>query len=171
VEAVKPELEKEETMRAKWSLILAVASLLVVSVSIVLTKSSQDESAAAVPNRVLMGSAARTDSTTAKSFVDLVPTPGQTFTTNSVSTILVQFDGYARVGEVGRAMDIRAVVDGVPVSPGLMRFSSTGYTTISYAGFLDDVQPGTHTVTMQWQITGGTAYMSNRTFVVWIIPQ
>jgi hypothetical protein len=158
-------------MRTKWLLLLAGLSLIVFSLTNVLTKTSQDELAAAAPNQVLVASASRTDSTTSNSFVDLVPTPGFVFDTTGTSTIMVEFFGSARLSDAGRAMDIRAEVDGTPVNPGAMRFSGTGFTSISYAGFLSNVPAGRHTVNMQWLVTGGTGFMSNRTFIVWVIPQ
>ena len=123
------------------------------------------------PKQVFFGTAARTDSTTSTSFVNLVPTPGQVFTTTGSSTILVEFFGSARLTDAGRAMDIRATVDGRAVNPGPMRFSGTGFTSISYSGFLSNIGAGTHTVTMQWMVTGGTGFISNRTFIVWVFPQ
>ncbi len=123
------------------------------------------------PKNVLFGSAQRTDSTTSTTFVELVPTPGQVFTTTGQSTFLVQFFGSARLSDAGRAMDIRAVVDGQPLNPNGMRFSGTGFTSISYSGFLSNIGPGQHKVTLQWLVTGGTGFMSNRTFIVWVFPQ
>jgi len=158
-------------MRTKWLLLFAGVSLFVFSLTTVLTKTPQDELAAAAPNQVFVGTAARTDSTMSNSFVDLVPTPGHVFDTAGTSTIMVEFFGYARLSDIGRAMDIRAEADGTPVNPGAMRFSGTGFTTISYAGFLSSVPAGRHTVNMQWAVTGGTGFISNRTFIVWVIPQ
>jgi len=157
-------------MRAKWPLVFAGICLLVFGLTNVLTRTTQEQLAASAPNQVYAGSAERIDSTTSTSYVDLVPTPGHVFTTVGYSTIMVEFFGYARLSQVGAAMDIRAVVDGEPVNPGGMRFSGTGFTTISYAGFLSNVGPGTHRVNMQWQVTGGTGYMGGRTFIVWVIP-
>jgi hypothetical protein len=127
--------------------------------------------AASPPKNVFFGSAQRIDSTTSTIFVELVPTPGQVFTTTGQSTFLVQFFGSARLSDAGRAMDIRAVVDGQPLNPNGMRFSGTGFTSISYSGFLSNIGPGQHKVTLQWLVTGGTGFMSNRTFIVWVFPQ
>jgi hypothetical protein len=120
------------------------------------------------PRLVFFGTAARTDSTTSTSFVDLVPTPGQVFSTAGTTTMLVQFFGSARLSAAGQAMDIRATVDGREVNPGPMRFSGTGFTSVSYAGFLSNIGPGTHRLLMQWKVTGGTGSVSNRTFIVWV---
>lgn len=125
---------------------------------------------ASAPKDVFCGTAARTDYTTSLSFVNLVPTPGQVFTTTGTSTIMVQFSGSASLSAAGQTMYIRATVDGTPVNPGQMSYSGTAFSSISYAGFLPRVAAGTHTVTMQWMVTGGTGAISNRTFTVWVIP-
>ncbi|HJR06256.1 MAG TPA: hypothetical protein VJ842_03245 [Pyrinomonadaceae bacterium] len=121
--------------------------------------------------QAFFGTAARTDSTTSTSFVNLVPTPGQVFSTTGNSTFLVQFFGSARLSAAGQAMDLRATVDGNVVNPGPMRYSGTGFSSVCYSGFLSNIGPGTHTVTLQWMVTGGTGFLSNRTFIVWVFPQ
>jgi|GEM_PF-7063811 len=157
-------------MRAKISLLLFAIVFLAVGTAIN-SKSAPEPVPAAAPRQVFFGSAARQDSTTSTTFVNLVPTPGQVFTTTGQSTILVEFFSTARLVTAGKAMDIRAVVDGVPVTPGPMRYSGNGFSSISYSGFRKNVGPGSHTVTMQWMVTGGSGIMDNRTFIVWVIPE
>lgn len=147
------------------------ASTLMLSI-FVLGLAAMPGEAAPPPKNVFFGSAQRTDPTTSTTFAELVPTPGQVFTTTGQSTFLVQFFGSARLSDAGKAMDIRAVVDGHPLNPtNGMRFSGTGFTSISYSGFLSNIGPGQHKVTLQWLVTGGTGFMSNRTFIIWVFPQ
>lgn len=159
-------------MRSKTSLLFLAVVFLAVGTTVNLrSKPASAPLPAAPPSQVFFGSAARQDSTTSTTFVNLVPTPGHVFTTTGQSTILVQFFSDARLTTVGKAMDIRAVVDGVPVSPGAMRYSGNGFSSISYSGFRKNVGPGSHNVTMQWMVTGGTGTMDNRTFIIWVIPE
>lgn len=121
------------------------------------------------PQQVTLGSVYRTDITTSRSFENL-EAPAQTITTTGYSTIMVQYFASARLIGLRTDMSIRGVVDGTPIFPGPMRVESTDTLTISYAGYLARVAPGTHVVGMQWQATEGTAYMGGRTFIVWVFP-
>lgn len=119
------------------------------------------------PEQSFYGSAARISTTTSRSFVDF-PTPGHTFTTKYSRNIVVEFFTSARLTVAGEFLELRAVVDGTPVNPGPMRYTGTDLRSVSYSGFLSGVPPGTHTVTMQWRVTGGAAIMENRTFIIWV---
>ncbi len=137
--------------------------------AIALTQRAAD--AGPPPKAVFFGSGGNLVSTTSRFpvFVDLVPTPGQVITTTGQSTILVEFFGSARLSEPGASMDVRATIDGKPL------FSTNGRTSsgssIGYSAFVTNVGPGQHTVTMQWNVTGGTGFMLGRTFIVWVFPQ
>lgn len=120
------------------------------------------------PVRMLTGTAARTDSTTSTAFVDLVPTPGEGFTTTAVATLTGLFVAECRVGTAGHRLEARITVDGVVANPGVAVLT-TGltYETRSVLGFRVNVPAGSHTVTVQWRVSGGTGYVRNRSFTVW----
>ena len=122
------------------------------------------------PESVFLGSAARIDTTASTTFVNF-PAPGQVFTTTNYRNVLVQFVTSARVTIPGEYLELRALVDGVPVNPGPMRYTGTELSSVAYSGWAPAVAPGTHTITLQWRVTGGSAVMENRTNVVWVIGQ
>ena len=122
------------------------------------------------PESVFLGSAVRIDTTASTTFVNF-PAPGQTFTTTNYRNILVQFVTSARVTIPGEYLELRALVDGVPMNPSTMRYTGTELTSVAFSGWAGAVAPGTHTVTLQWRVTGGSAVMENRTNTVWVIGQ
>lgn len=119
------------------------------------------------PDDLSFVSATRIDTTTSTTFVNV---PGaMTFTTTQYRTFLVEFFTSARVTVPGEYIELRAVVDGVAVSP-TMKYTGTGLSSVAYSGFLVGVAPGFHTVRMQWRVTGGSAIMENRNFIAWVVP-
>jgi hypothetical protein len=120
------------------------------------------------PVRMLTGTAARTDSTASTVFVDLVPTPGEGFSTTAVATLTALFVAECRVGTAGQRLEARITVDGVVASPGVAVLTNgTAYETRSVLAFRTNVAAGSHIVTVQWRVSGGTAYVRNRSFTVW----
>jgi hypothetical protein len=119
------------------------------------------------PDDVTFVSATRVDTTTSTAFVNV---PGAvTVTTTQYRTFLVEFFTSARVTVPGEHIELRAVVDGVAVSP-TMKYTGTELSSVAYSGFLVGVAPGFHTVRMQWRVTGGSAIMENRNFIAWVVP-
>ena len=121
-------------------------------------------------NAIYPGSVTRSDSTSSRSYVTLVG-PGFDIDTAGRSTILVQFTSYGYLNEAGRTLFVRAVVDGVAVNPGSMRYTGTGNASIGYTGWISGLAAGRHTIRMQWAVSGGTATIGNRTTVVTVIPE
>lgn len=157
-------------MRARKSITLTAAVLLVLALSQSSKTTSRVVPVSPPPEAVFLGSAARIDTTASGTFVNF-PAPGQVFTTTNYRNILVQFVTSARVTIPGEYLELRALVDGVPVNPGPMRYTGTELSSVAYSGWASAVAPGTHTVTLQWRVTGGSAVMENRTNVVWVIGQ
>ena len=119
------------------------------------------------PDDLSFVSATRIDTTTSMTFVNV---PGaMTFTTTQHRTFLVEFFTSARVTIPGEHLELRAVVDGVAVSP-TMKYTGTELSSVAYSGFLVGVAPSFHTVRMQWRVTGGSAIMENRNFIAWVVP-
>lgn len=156
-------------MHAGKRLMFIGVVLLILGLFQTLSTASRTEPPPPPPDQMTFGSAARTDTTTSMSFVNF-PTPGQTIMTTNFRTIVVQFYTSARTTVAGAEIELRAVVDGVPVNPGPMRYTGTTFSSMAYSGFLVGVAPGTHTVTMQWRVTAGSAIMGNRQFIVWVVP-
>lgn len=120
------------------------------------------------PVRMLTGTAARTDSTSSTSFADLVPTPGHKFSTTAPATLTALFVAECRVGSAGQRLEARIVVDGVSANPGVAVLTvGTQYETRSLLAFRTNIAAGSHLVTVQLRVSGGTAYVRNRSFTVW----
>jgi hypothetical protein len=131
-----------------------------------LWKGGQD--VANTPVRMLTGTAARTDSTSSTAFVNLVPTPGHKFSTTAVATLTALFVAECRVGEAGARLEVQIVVDGVTANPGTAVLTvGKQYETRSHLAFRTNIPAGTHTVTVQWRVSAGSAYVRNRSFTVW----
>jgi hypothetical protein len=119
------------------------------------------------PARMLTGTAAREDSTVGTSFAELVPTPGQVFSTTQTCTLTCLLVTEARVSTAGAALEVRMMVDGKIANPGAaVLTTNTDYRTATHLAFLTGVQPGSHTVTVQWRVTTGRGYVRNRSFTV-----
>jgi hypothetical protein len=119
---------------------------------------------------IFPGSVLRTDSTSSRTFVTLVG-PGFDIDTAGRSTILIQFTTYGYLSEASRTLYVRAVVDGVAVFPGSMRYTATRNASIAYTGWISGLAAGHHTIRMEWAVSGGTATIGNRTTVVTVIPE
>ena len=152
-------------MRSSKHLTLIGVVLLILAFS----QSSKTTSTAPMPapDDMTFVSATRVDTTASTAFVNV---PGAvTVTTTQHRTFLVEFFTSARVTVPGEHIELRAVVDGVAVSP-TMRYTGTELSSVAYSGFLVGVAPGFHTVRMQWRVTGGSAIMENRNFIAWVVP-
>jgi hypothetical protein len=120
------------------------------------------------PVRMLTGTAAREDSTSATTFAELVPTPGQGFSTGRTATVTALFTAECRVSTAGAALEARVLVDGQVANPGSFVLTrETQHSTRSCLAFLSNVQPGHHMVTVQWRVTGGQGFVRNRSFTVY----
>jgi hypothetical protein len=125
-------------------------------------------SLANAPVRVVTGTAAREDSTSATTFTELVPTPGQGFSTGRTATITALFTAECRVSTAGAALEARIVVDGQVAHPGTFVLTrETQHSVRSCLAFLTGVQPGHHLVTLQWRVTAGQGFVRNRSFTVY----
>ena len=154
-------------MRSRNYLTLIVVVLLVLGLSHESKTTSRVTPVGPPPDQVTSLTATRTDTTVSTAFVN-VPA-GLTFTTTQHRAVMVQFFTSARLTVPGEYLELRAVVDGVPVNPP-MRYTGTELSSMAYSGVLAGVPPGFHTVFVQWRVTGGGAIMENRTFTAWIIP-
>jgi hypothetical protein len=117
--------------------------------------------------QMLTASAQREDSTASTTFTDLVPTPAIQFTTGANATITAMFVAECRVSAATKRLDVRILVDGAATNPANAAMTQTSkYETHSHVAFKNAVPPGTHTVKVQWRVSGGTGFVRNRTFTV-----
>ena len=124
----------------------------------------------ATPVSMLTGTAQREDHTGSTSFIELIPTPGEVFTTTQPSTLTALFVSECRVNTPGQHLEVRIMVDNQVAEPGPVTFTTeTNYSTHSHLAFRTTVPPGSHKVTVHWRVTGGTGYVRNRSFTVWEI--
>lgn len=122
------------------------------------------------PTKLLVGTAAREDLVTSRAFAEVVPTPGEVFSTSAPCTVVAQFVTEARVTAAGHPLQVRVTVDGRVANPGpAVLTSSTAYGSSTYVAFQPGVQPGNHTVTVQAMIDSGQAYVRNRSFTVCLV--
>lgn len=120
------------------------------------------------PRTMLTGTAAREDSTTSTTFRNLVPTPGHVFTTTATATLTALFVTECRMSAATQRLEVRITVDGVVADPGVAVLTNgSKYETRSHLAFKTAVPAGTHTVTVQWRVSGGTGFVRNRSFTVW----
>jgi len=120
------------------------------------------------PVRMLTGTAEREDSTTATTFQDLVPTPGQVFSTTAAATLTALLVTECRVSAATVRLEVRIMIDGTVAHPGVVALTSrVKYGTSSHLGFKTAVPAGSHTVKVQWRVSGGTGFVRNRSFTVW----
>lgn len=120
------------------------------------------------PVRMLTGTAKREDKTTSTTFRELIPTPGQVFTTTKTATLTALFVAECRVSSNTRRLEIRIKVDSLVADPAeAVLTQSSKYATHSHLGFKTSVPAGSHKVTVEWRVSGGTGYVRNRSFTVW----
>ena len=72
----------------------------------------------ASPRTMATGSAAREDSTTSRSFVDLVATPGMVFSTSREAVITALFVTECKVSRARNRLEVRVTIDGDVADPG-----------------------------------------------------
>jgi hypothetical protein len=170
--------DKETTMKSRsFVLTLAVAMVLAAPCAFAGEALEEAVSGGASPgqklgpaNALFPGSVARSDSTNSRSYVTLVG-PGFDIDTAGRSTLLIQFTSHGFLNEANRTLFVRAVVDGVAVNPGAMRYTGTRNASIAYTGWISGIAAGRHEIRMQWAVSGGTATIGNRTTVVTVIPE
>ena len=122
------------------------------------------------PVRMLTATVAREDHTGSTSFVELVPTPGESLTTTQPSTLTALFIAECRINTPGQRLEIRIIVDNQVADPRPVTLTTEAvYSTHSHLAFKTAIPLGSHTVTAQWRVSGGTAYVRNRSFTVWEI--
>lgn len=120
------------------------------------------------PVRMLTGTAAREDHTASTSFVELVPTPGEGFSTTQTATLTALFVAECRVNAPGQHLELRIMIDNQVADPGAVTLTTeTAYSAHSHLAFKTNIPAGNHTVTTQWRVSGGTGYVRNRSFTVW----
>jgi hypothetical protein len=117
---------------------------------------------------MLTGTAARQDSTTSTTFKELIPTPGEVFTTTTQATITALFVTECRVSSATQRLEVRIKVDNLIADPGVAVLTNNAkYETRSHLAFKTSVPAGNHKVTVEWRVSGGTGYVRNRSFTVW----
>lgn len=120
------------------------------------------------PITMLTGCAAREDRTSRKTFAELVPAPGHVLSTSRTATLIAMFVAECRMSTTKHHMEVRMTVDGAVADPGpAVLTSDSQYETSTHLAFKGSVPPGTHTVTVEWKVTGGTGYVRNRSLTVW----
>jgi hypothetical protein len=120
------------------------------------------------PVRMLTGTAAREDKITSTTFQKLIPTPGHVFTTTQTATITALFVAECRVSISTQRLEVRIKVDNLISDPGVAVLTrDSKYGTHSHLSFKSSIPPGSHEVTVEWRISGGTGYVRNRSFTVW----
>ena len=120
------------------------------------------------PVRMLTGTAKREDKTTSTTFKELVPTPGEVFTTTKTATLTALFVAECRVSAGTQRLEVRIKVDSVVADPKeAVMTQNTKYETHSHLGFKTSVAAGSHKVTVEWRVSGGTGFVRNRSFTVW----
>jgi hypothetical protein len=121
-----------------------------------------------MPRRMLTGTAGGEDSTTSTVFVELIPTPGEVFTTIKSGTLTALFVGECRISSIGQRLEIRIRVDDQIADPGpAVLTMGQHYETRSHLGFKTNVPAGTHKVAVEWRVSGGRGFVRNRSFTVW----
>lgn len=120
------------------------------------------------PVRMLTGTAQREDKTTSTTFKELIPTPGEVFTTTKTATLTALFVAECRVSASTQRLEARITIDGVVAAPKeAVLTTNKKYETHSHLGFKTNVRPGSHKVTVEWRVSGGTGFVRNRSFTVW----
>jgi hypothetical protein len=109
-----------------------------------------------------------------------------TITLNRTSYLLIMFSAEAMNNLEGKRIAIRALVDGQTAYPNALFFftpyihDSLGwpythshvvdYMSYTYNFLMPSVSQGTHTVKIQWGVTGGTGYVDARNLIVIALP-
>lgn len=120
------------------------------------------------PVRMLTGTAAREDKTTSTTFKELIPTPGEVFTTTKPATLTALFVAECRVSASTQRLEIRIKVDSLVADPKeVVLTQNSKYETHSHLGFKTNIPAGSHKVTVEWRVSGGTGFVRNRSFTVW----
>ena len=120
--------------------------------------------------QMLIGSVANEVNTTSMVFVELVQTPGHVFTTKATSAIMGMFVAECKVGTQGLSLVVQITIDGNVMDPGAVVLTmNTQYESRSHVAFRGQVPAGQHTITVQWRVNGGRAYVRNRSLTVWEI--
>ncbi|MFK5635983.1 fascin domain-containing protein [Ornithinimicrobium sp. LYQ103] len=96
---------------------------------------------------------------------------GHSVPTARTGTFLVHLVAEARVGTPGSSLEIQILVDGQVAYPGpAVLASSTTYAGCSYAAALGPVQPGPHSVDVEWRVTAGDAHVRKALLAVQVAP-
>ncbi len=123
-----------------------------------------------LPVQMLTETAEREERTTSTTFRELVPTPGECFATVQPATLTALFVAECRVSARTECLEIRIKVDDMVADPGIVVLTTSNrYETRSHLGFKTSVPPGSHKVTVEWRVSGGSGYVRNRSFTVWEI--
>jgi len=122
------------------------------------------------PVRMLTGTAAREDKTTSTTFTELIPTPGEVFTTTQTATLTALFVAECKVSAKPNRLEVRIKIDSAVAQPKEVTMTvNTEYETHSHLGFKTSIPAGSHKVTVEWRVSGGTGFVRNRSFTVWEI--
>ncbi|OEU69957.1 MAG: hypothetical protein BA864_13315 [Desulfuromonadales bacterium C00003093] len=122
-----------------------------------------------MPRQMLTGTAEREDNTSSTTFKKF-PAPGITLITSEPSTVTAFFVAECRVSSPGKKLEVRIKVDDQVVSPDVAVLTTNNqYESHSFLATTAKakVPPGTHMVTVEWRVSGGKAFVRNRSFTVW----
>ena len=120
------------------------------------------------PVQMLMATAAREDTTTSTTFIELIPAPGHVFNTTQTAVVAALFVAESRVSATGHRLEVRIKVDGLVADPGAaVMTTSARYETRTHFGVKGAIPAGRHTVTVEWRVSAGTGYVRNRSLTVW----
>ncbi|MGS0684883.1 M6 family metalloprotease domain-containing protein [Nakamurella sp. GG22] len=144
-------------------IVLATATTLTPAATF--TATNQAEPTNAAVNGTATAGTAET-ATNSTQFIRLAGGVGSFRTTYPATLIKALLVTEARVGTPGARLEVRIVVDGQPMQPGVAVLTdSTTYSSHTHSGWLN-VQPGYHNIDVEWRTTTGTAYFRNRTLTV-----
>jgi hypothetical protein len=125
--------------------------------------------AGAIPYNVTHSTAV--DSTTALSPVDM-DRMSVTITLARNSMLIIMFSSEAKNPETTEKIAVQALVDGFEAYPGLIYFTPEDVTEygVYSCNFYYLTGAGSHTVKIQWQVSGGKGYVWYRSLIVIALP-
>lgn len=122
------------------------------------------------PMHQYVGTATDEETTSSTAFARLRG-PGHSIPTARTGTFLAQLVAEARTDSPGASLEVRVLVDGEVAHPGpAVLTGDTAYAGCSYAAWAGPVQPGAHTVDVDWRVTNGRGYVRKLLFAVSVVP-
>ncbi|MGA8046944.1 MAG: hypothetical protein WCA30_11840 [Dermatophilaceae bacterium] len=122
------------------------------------------------PMNQYIGTALEEETTSSPTFVAM-RNPGQLVPTARTGTFLIHLVTEARVGTPGSRLEVQIRVGTQVANPGpAVLASSTTYSGCSYAAWLGPLEPGPHSIQVQWRVTAGDAYVRKALLAVQVAP-